>query len=109
MQSTADSFAEMDLSVAPNDHWTFLTDHTRVLIHMARHPDDTVLSFAFSLHMRERHVAAIIADLRQAGYIHAIRNGRKNHYIIDMEKPLRQPLLHGLTAGELVAAFTGKP
>jgi DNA-binding transcriptional ArsR family regulator len=71
-------------------HWTFLTNHATILLHVASHPDDTMRSIATTLGLTERTTAAAIADLRDAGYISVRRQGRHNHYAVNRRLPLRR-------------------
>ena len=85
--------------------WTFLTNHAAVLLHLAGHPDDTMRSVAISLGLTERTTAAVIADLRAAGYITVRRRGRHNHYNIKARMPLRRQAHTGSTVGNLLSAL----
>jgi DNA-binding IclR family transcriptional regulator len=86
--------------------WTFLTNHAAVLLHIAQHPDDTVLAIASASGLRERTTAAIIADLKAAGYLTAARRGRYNHYSINVDMPLRRREHASIRVKELVEALT---
>ena len=69
---------------------TFLTDYSAVLLYTYQHPDETMHAALVELGMRERHVAALIADLRQDGYLVTTRDGRRNHYAVDLDRFLEQ-------------------
>lgn len=86
----------------PARRWTILTNHGSVLLHLAQRPDDTIRSIAAALGLTERTTAAIIADLRQAGYIQVQRRGRHNHYIVNSHMPLRRPAHSKLSVGNLI-------
>jgi len=88
--------------------WTFLTNHAAVLLYVYDNPDDTVLSIAMALQLRERAVAAILRDLREAGYVDVSHRGRRNHYSIDTSLPLRRVIHAGIEAGHLLAGLGGK-
>ena len=85
--------------------WTFLTNHAAVLLHLASHPDDTMRCVAASLGLTERTTAAVIADLRAAGYIRVRRRGRHNHYNVNRRMPLRRQAHMGSTVGDLLRAL----
>lgn len=51
----------------------------------------------------ERAVQRIIADLERAGYIARGRNGRRNHYSIRTDLPLRHPLESHQPVAALIA------
>jgi predicted transcriptional regulator len=50
----------------------------------------------------ERAVQGIIGDLVAAGYVIRERDGRRNHYTINLDGDLRHPLEHDHTVGELL-------
>jgi hypothetical protein len=84
--------------------WSLITNHGAVLLHLADHPDDTVLSMASQLGLRERAVAAILRDLREARYIEAQKRGRGRHYVVRVSQPA--PASHSEPGvGQIVAAF----
>jgi hypothetical protein len=99
-----------DLFEQQSEHWSFLTNHAVVLLYMVNHPDDTMYTVASNLNMRERLVAQIIADLRHHGYLEATRNGRRNHYSVNLEMPLRRRHPFGsTTVRQLASAFSQDP
>ncbi|MBY8846917.1 hypothetical protein [Streptomyces sp. SP2-10] len=54
---------------------------------------------------RHRHPqghVAFIADLEQAGYLRRRRTGRRNEYVLALERPLRHPADAGLDVCGLV-------
>jgi len=82
--------------------WTFLTNHTLVLSHVALHPRITARELSDAIGITERATRKIIADLLEAGYINKKREGRRNRYRVNPELPLRH-LSHGETAvGDLL-------
>lgn len=60
--------------------WTFLTNHARVLILIARDPGIRLRDVAAQCGTTERTAQAIVADLEDAGYLTHTRDGRRNHY-----------------------------
>lgn len=56
--------------------WTFVTNHARVLIFIARHPMITVQEMALKIGISERAIRRIIADLYGSGYIAKGKEGR---------------------------------
>jgi hypothetical protein len=51
----------------------------------------------------------IVAELADAGYIARERNGRRNHYTINAQLPLPDPIAREQNVGELLAILTGPP
>jgi DNA-binding transcriptional regulator PaaX len=50
---------------------------------------------AAAVGITERAVQRIVADLEQAGYVVRERRGRRNHYEVHDELPLRHPIERG--------------
>lgn len=88
--------------------WTFLSNHTHVLVCLAADGDLTLREVANRVGVTERAVQRIVAELEQAGVLRRTRDGRRNVYSIDAEVPLRHPLESHCRIGELLALVTGK-
>ncbi len=79
-------------SVAPaKPAWTFLTNHAHVLLCVAQQPGIRMREVAQSVGVTERCVQRILAELEEAGYVTRVHEGRRNHYEIHTELPLRHP------------------
>ncbi|AOT62267.1 helix-turn-helix domain-containing protein [Streptomyces fradiae] len=87
------------------DQWTFLTNHARVLLHIARDPDVRLRDVAASVGITERAVQLIVGDLEAAGYLTRTRVGRRNRYTIDPTVALRHPAEADHPVGDLLGAF----
>lgn len=72
--------------------WTFLTNHTHVLLCLAQGEGSTLREVAARVGITERAVQRIVADLEEAGVLSKVREGRRNRYHIDDSLPLRHPL-----------------
>lgn len=90
---------------SPSRQWTFLTNHARVLVQIARDPGIRVRDIAAQCLLTERAVQRIIVDLEAAGYLSHERRGRTNHYRVIDAKQLRHPADSGLTLAGLLAAL----
>jgi hypothetical protein len=55
----------------------------------------------------ERAVHLILADLEREGIVARRREGRRNHYALRLDAPLRHPLERHCTVGELLAMVAG--
>jgi predicted transcriptional regulator len=73
-------------------NWTFLSNHSHVIICLARDPEIRMKDVAALVGITERAVIRIATELEEAGYIKKKRIGRRNHYSIVVEKNLRHPL-----------------
>lgn len=87
------------------DQWTFLTNHARVLIALARDPESRGRDVADAIGITERAVQLIVADLEAAGYLTRERVGRRNRYTIDPTVALRHPSEADHPVGDLLATF----
>ena len=86
-----------------NGSWTFLSNHTHVLLCLARDPEARLRDIAERVGMTERGVFRVVTELEQGGVITRIRNGRRNRYEIDISTPLRHHLEEDRTVGGLLA------
>lgn len=86
--------------------WTFLTSHASVLIEVAREPHATVRQIAERAGLTERQAHRVLADLVTAGYLQRERVGRRNHYRVDEELPMRLPSVSHRRIGELLEALS---
>ncbi|MFI9159253.1 helix-turn-helix transcriptional regulator [Kitasatospora aureofaciens] len=99
----------MNDATAAERQWTFLTNHARVLVQIARDPGIRVRDIATRCLLTERAVQRIITDLEQAGYLSHERRGRTNHYSVLAGKQLRHPADAGPTVAELLATLLRAP
>lgn len=86
--------------------WTFLTHHAHVLLHVAQDPDATIEQIAATVGVTARSALSILGDLESTGYLERERRGRRNHYVIHPDRPLRHPSNAAHTVGELIAALS---
>ena len=101
----ADPEAISDSRDTSQRNWTFLTNHASVLLYVAAHSDAKVRAIGDAVGLMERATAAIIADLRRAGYIAARRVGRHNEYSVNLQMPLRRPYHARSNVGDLLATL----
>ena len=97
------SNGESDSSPQANGSWTFLSNHTHVLLCLARDPASRLRDIAAEVGMTERGVFRVVTDLERGGVITRRREGRRNRYEIDMAAPLRHRLEAKRTVGGLLA------
>lgn len=83
--------------------WTFLTNHARVLLCIARDPGMRLRDIAARLGITERSTYGIIIDLTEAGYIVKQKTGRRNRYEIKAHLPLPESTGRERTVGEILA------
>ena len=91
--------------MAERPDWTFITTHGFLLLEVARTPDATVRELAQRAAVTERQAHRVLADLVSSGYIVRERVGRKNHYRVNAQQPMRHPAADGHQVGQLLAAL----
>lgn len=94
-------------SPEPADHdvaasWTFLTNHSHVLICLARDPEARLRDVAEEVGITERAVQAIVSHLVEAGVLTRTRQGRRNRYTIHPDRPLRHTVESHCCVGDLL-------
>jgi len=91
-----------DVSTDGAGTWTFLTNHTHVLLCIHRDPAIRLREVATLVGITERAAQKIVADLAEAGYLAVERVGRRNQYTVRPRQPLRHPLERTHLVGELL-------
>jgi hypothetical protein len=85
--------------------WTFLTNHSHVLICLTRDSRMRLRDIADAVGITERSVQGIVNDLESAGCITRHREGRRNRYVIVGDRPMRHRVERGHGIGELLAVM----
>lgn len=100
-----------DFDAAPKTEaaWTFLTNHSHVLFCLAQDPMLRLRDIADRVGITERAVQRIVTELEQAGALTREREGRRNHYAIRRECPLRHPVESHRTVGDLLSLLETLP
>lgn len=101
----AASSANVSSNGDSNGSWTFLSNHTHVLVCLARNPDARLRDLAERVGITERGVFRVVTELERAGVVRRIREGRRNRYEIDPTAPLRHEVEATRTVGHLLALF----
>ena len=71
--------------------WSFLTNHTHILVCLSRDPSTTVRNLALQVGITERSVQRILGDLEECGVVTRSREGRRNRYDLNRDFQLRPP------------------
>jgi DNA-binding MarR family transcriptional regulator len=87
--------------------WSLLTTHARVLVCVAHDPDIRLRDIASTVGITERTAYGIVAELTRAGYVVKERDGRRNRYRIEAERPLQEAIDRDATISELLAVLVG--
>jgi hypothetical protein len=87
--------------------WDFLTNHAHVLTCVADDPGIRLRDIAAAVGITERAAHRILSELVEAGYVLRQRDGRRNHYEVVPDLPLRHPLVEGREVGDLLKVLLG--
>ena len=89
--------------------WTFLTNHGQVLLCIAQQPRSSAREIAATVGITERAAQRIVDDLEEAGYLTRHREGRRNHYEVHQNLPMRHPAQQGHAVGEILTILGSLP
>ena len=84
------------------NQWTFLTNHTHVLIAIQRNPQEKLRQIAELVGITERSAHRIVTELIEYGVLSVEKDGRRNRYIVHADKPLRHPMEGTQTVQDLL-------
>jgi len=87
--------------------WDFLTNHAHVLVCVARDPGIRLREIALAVGITERAAHRILTELVDEGYVLRERRGRRNHYEVRTNLPLRHPLARESEVGDLLGVLIG--
>lgn len=85
-----------------DSRWNFLTNYAHVLICLVQDRDKTLREIAQQVGITERATSRIVNQLVQEGALERTRRGRRNHYEIRSDFPLRHPLEQHCSVGQLL-------
>ena len=75
-------------SESSSRQWQFVTNHTQVLLCIARDADVRLRDIADSVGITVGSAQRIVADLIEAGFVERTREGRRNRYIVKRGTPM---------------------
>jgi DNA-binding IclR family transcriptional regulator len=82
--------------------WRFVTNHTQVLLCIARDEDVRTRDIAQMVGITERATQRIVAELAEADFVTVERVGRRNRYAINREAAMRHDAQAGHPIGQLL-------
>jgi predicted ArsR family transcriptional regulator len=91
----------------PTDNWTFLTNHSHVLVCILQDQELRVREIADKVGITERAALRILGELQSAGIVTAEKMGRRNKYTVHLDRNLRHPLESHKTLGDLMTFIRG--
>jgi DNA-binding IclR family transcriptional regulator len=83
--------------------WTFLTNHSHVLICLTQDSEMRLRDVALKVGITERAVQRIVAELEEGGVVTRHREGRRNRYEIHPEIKLRHAIEAHRSVAEIIA------
>ncbi len=89
-------------------NWYHVSSHGAVIYCIAADPDCTTKEIAQALCVTRRTVWSIIRDLRRAGMLHVRIEGRRHHYTVNPNAPLRHPALKRFTLSAILGDITAQ-
>jgi len=98
--------------LSSTDHptsWTFLTNHTQVLLCIAQDVDTTLRDVSIKVGITERAAQRIVADLVDAEIIDRRRVGRRNHYLVNRDAAMRHAAQANHQIGPLLDLLQPQP
>jgi DNA-binding MarR family transcriptional regulator len=94
------------MSTSQSNHtWRFLSNHTQILLCIARNPDVRFRDLALLVGITERAAQRIVADLIEAGYVERQKIGRRNRYHLNTDVRMRHEAQANHEIGELLQLF----
>ncbi len=89
----------------PRSSWTFLTNHSHVLICLDRDPEMRLRDVATAVGITERAAQRIVKELEEAQAITRQKVGRRNVYVVNKSLHFRHELEASRTIGDLLVLF----
>ena len=82
--------------------WTFLTNHSRVLMVITHDPTVRLRDIASTLDITERAAQRIVTELVDENYLSRKREGRRNVYTVHSKQPMRTPQINNVDVGSFL-------
>lgn len=82
--------------------WTFLSNHTHVLVCLDRQRDIRLRDIAQQVGITERAVINLLSELESAGVITRTKDGRRNIYTVHRGEHFRHSMERNTTVGDLL-------
>jgi DNA-binding HxlR family transcriptional regulator len=93
----------------PRHRWTFLTNHSHVLILLYTEPDLVLREIAARVGITERAIQQILTDLEAEDFIEREKIGRRNHYRVKPDHYLRHPIESHCKVADLLSLIVNHP
>jgi DNA-binding IclR family transcriptional regulator len=83
-------------------NWTFFSNFAHVLVCLADNPQARLRDVAERVGITERTAFRLIGELEEAGILERVKEGRRNHYVINRDAHLRHAIEQHCTVGQLL-------
>jgi hypothetical protein len=83
---------QTNLSLADLPCWSFLSNHTLVMMCLVQDPGMRMRDIAYRVGITERAVQRILTELEEYNFVTRHRDGRRNSYTIHMNHPIGHPM-----------------
>ena len=90
------------------DNWYCVSAHGNILVYIAVHPDCTIKDLTEALFLTPRTVWGLVGDLRRAGMLDVRRDGRENHYLVNLDAYMTHPGLKTLRLRDVLGELSHK-
>lgn len=91
-----------DSSSGNTERWQFVTNHTQVLLCIAREPDVRLRDVADAVGITVGSAQRILSELVDAGFVERQRHGRRNRYVVNRDAPM---LRHAAQDGQEIGGL----
>jgi transposase len=95
--------------MAQQPRWTFLTNHGRLLLCIAKEPGLSLREIGDRIGITERAAHRIVAELEESGYLSRAREGRRNSYKIKPHLPIPDSIARERQIGDLLGVLAAPP
>ena len=108
-RSKARPTAEKKTAEAKEPTWTFLTNHTHVLLCLHEDPESPLREVAQRVGITERSAQRILSELEEGGFVMRDRVGLRNRYRFKTNLALRHPIEAHCKVADLISRVENKP
>src|SRR2546428_14082327 len=75
------------------NNWYVVSSHGSVLFYIAVNPGCTIAEIAEDMALTKRTVWGLIGDLRRSHMLDVLREGRRHHYVVNLDAEFKHPVI----------------
>ena len=94
------------MRILRQNEWYLVSSHGAVLFCIAADQGCTVKDLVDRLYLTRRTVWGVIGDLRRMGMLKVEKNGRVNHYSVNLDAPFPHPTIKGQPLRPILTSLT---